>query len=124
MSGVLLGMAMVLAASTFWFVLGRMMGDRFRGFFRPLGNFWCEWLRTAVSACAVWALCRAWPPSAGAGADAVIAAILWLWSRRRRDRAPMALGAKSRARLAVLVRSMRQARLPRPVLQPVPEGAR
>jgi hypothetical protein len=58
----------------------------------------------------------------GAAIDAALA-VWWLSqisrNRRNRKRSPRSLGAKSRARLAALVRSMREAR-PRPVLQPVP----
>ena len=52
-----------------------------------------------------------------------IAAWLW-WRRRRKDRAPRAYGAKSRALIAALVAKAREATKPRPVLRPAPGGAR
>jgi hypothetical protein len=50
----------------------------------------------------------------------------WLWwlDRRKRKRAPALAGAKSRARIAALVRKAREAGRPRKVLRPVPGGAR
>jgi membrane protein implicated in regulation of membrane protease activity len=51
-----------------------------------------------------------------------LAAWSW-WRRRKRRRAPRALGAKSRARIAAMVTRMRE-RPARPVLRPVPGGAR
>jgi hypothetical protein len=49
----------------------------------------------------------------------------WWWNRpRKRKRAGALAGAKSRARIAALVRKARQAATPRPVLRPVPEGQR
>lgn len=48
---------------------------------------------------------------------------LWNWRRRKRRRAPRTLGAKSRARIAAMVTRMRE-RPARPVLRPVPGGAR
>lgn len=48
----------------------------------------------------------------------------WRWRnwRKRRKRTLALAGAKSRARLAKLVRRAREAATPRPVLQPVPRG--
>jgi hypothetical protein len=52
----------------------------------------------------------------------------WYWwrdrGRRNRKRALEALGAKSLARLAALVRKQREAARPRPVLRPAPGGVR
>lgn len=50
----------------------------------------------------------------------VLLMLLWLWYRNRRDgaRALREIGEKSRARLAALVRSVREHAIPRPV--PVP----
>lgn len=45
------------------------------------------------------------------------------WNRRKRRRAPRTLGAKSRARIAAMTARMRE-RPARPVLRPVPGGAR
>jgi len=45
------------------------------------------------------------------------------WNRRKRKRAAALAGAKSRARIAALVRKARQAARPRRVLRPVPGGA-
>ena len=57
---------------------------------------------------------------------AVTAWVAWrLWRKRKnRKRALDALGAKSRALRDALVRKARDAARPRPVLRPVPGGAR
>ena len=47
-----------------------------------------------------------------------------LWRHRKRDRAPRAYGAKSRALIAALVTKVREAAKPRSVLRPAPGGAR
>jgi hypothetical protein len=66
------------------------------------------------------------PDHSWTGFDLGAAAIAaWLlWRRRKRKRALRELGAKSRARLAALVRKARESAKPRPVLRPVPGGAR
>lgn len=51
-----------------------------------------------------------------------LAAWFW-WKRRKRRRAPRTLGAKAKARIAAMVTRMRE-RPARPVLRPVPGGAR
>ena len=58
-------------------------------------------------------------------ACAVINAIgAWFWwNRRKRRRGPRAIGAKARARIAAMTARMRE-RPARPVLRPVPGGAR
>ena len=52
----------------------------------------------------------------------------WNWwdcrRKKRRKRAPRAYGAKSRALIAALTAKARAAAKPRPVLRPVPGGAR
>lgn len=63
-----------------------------------------------------------------AGFFALAAALFaWAWwrkrKRKRRKRSPKALGAKSRALIAALVRRAREAARPRPVLRPQPGGA-
>jgi hypothetical protein len=49
----------------------------------------------------------------------------WIhWNRKRRKRGALAaMGAKSRALVAALVRKVRESATPRPVLRPVPGGA-
>jgi len=59
----------------------------------------------------------------GASLAAGIAAWLW-WRHRRRNRAPKTYGAKTKAIIAAMVRRAREAAQPRPVLRPVPGGAR
>lgn len=58
------------------------------------------------------------------GASLILAAVLWWLSRRRKRRVPKLAGAKSRVLLAAVVRTMRERARPRPVLRPVPGGAR
>jgi len=68
-----------------------------------------------------------WPLVAFFGVSAlVIAYLLFRWWRRNRKkrRASLALGAKALALRASLVRKMRESARPRPVLRPVPGGAR
>lgn len=65
-----------------------------------------------------------WPLLAVNVTSGAVAAYLWWRSRRpRRKRAPRALGAKSRARVARLVQGLRDALRPRRVWQPQPGGA-
>jgi 4-hydroxybenzoate polyprenyltransferase len=81
-------------------------------------------LCTAVSA---WALTASqWLGGAWmAFCAAVNAWMAWEhWNRRKRKRAAALAGAKSRARVAALVRKAREAARPRKVLRPVPGGAR
>ena len=46
----------------------------------------------------------------------------WDWWHRNRRKSARATGAKARARLAALVRALRESLRPRPALRPVPEG--
>jgi hypothetical protein len=59
-----------------------------------------------------------WLYVASWGASALLGLILWWLSRRNRKRSLKLLGAKARARLAAMVRSM-----PRPSPRLVPQGA-
>lgn len=60
-----------------------------------------------------------WPFTLGFLILAAYFASRW-WRRRKRKRSPRALGAKSKAQLAALVRKTREAGRPGPVLRPVP----
>lgn len=64
----------------------------------------------------------------GALVSTVLAVVvLWDWwnrRRKRKDRAPLALGAKIKAIIDGMVRKVREAGKPRLVLRPVPGGAR
>ena len=62
-------------------------------------------------------------PAAISALQLLLAVFLWWLSRRRRKRAPKAMGAKSRALLAAVVAKMRERTRPRPVLRPAPGGA-
>jgi hypothetical protein len=86
------------------------------------GKSW-GWLALADAASvAFWALQRAWWLAALVAAFGVSSS-WWHWRRRRRQKAPRPLGGKSKAARAKLVRSVREAAKPRPVLRPVPQGA-
>ena len=61
---------------------------------------------------------------AGASLAAGIAAWLYWRHRGRKDRTASLASAKGRAIIAALVRRAREAAQPRPVLRPVPGGAR
>ena len=101
-------------------------------FYRAIGapvdaaaRFGCLWWAIAATVQAVVdGASGQWGTSLCAAANAGIGAWLWWRRRKRRDRAPRAYGAKSKARIAALVRKARQAARPRPVLRPVPGGAR
>jgi 1,6-anhydro-N-acetylmuramate kinase len=62
--------------------------------------------------------------AAAAVSSAAAAWIGWNWWRRNRRRAPRSLGAKARARLAALVKTMKESLKPWPALRPVPGGVR
>lgn len=66
---------------------------------------------------------RAWITAAISAALTVLILLLWL-SRRRRKRAPKLIGAKARALIAAMVAKVRESAKPRPVLRPMPGGAR
>ena len=59
----------------------------------------------------------------GSAVSLVIGLAIWWWRRKDRKRAAKALGYKSRALLAAVVRRAREAARPRPVLQPQRGGA-
>jgi hypothetical protein len=71
------------------------------------------------------ALQSRWGSAAVNGALAAFLAWLW-WRQRRKDRKRTLglAGYKARAALAALVRKAREASKPRPVLRPIPGGAR
>jgi hypothetical protein len=89
------------------------------GYLRP-APFAVDWLGVAVSNTVVCGLLGQQNLAVGSGASALVAlAVLW-WRRRRPDRAVRELGAKSRVRIADLIRAMRERAIPRPVLRPIP----
>jgi hypothetical protein len=82
------------------------------------------WLSCAIWGVIIGILYRDWIWAIG-NALSVVAAIVARWlNRRRRDRAKAWLGAKSRALRDALVRRQREMLRPRPVLSPLPGGAR
>lgn len=108
---------MLLAAGFVLDVYGLITGltGRFR---RAL---WALLAGNALGAAAEFAG-HSWLLFAGNVVSVIVCALLLWWQRRRRDRAPRAYGAKSRALIAALVRKTREAARPRPVLRPVPQG--
>jgi hypothetical protein len=87
-------------------------------------SFWGDWMASAAVLSVLFMWQDEWLAAAVAGANLVVGAVFWWLSRRRRKRAPKLAGAKSKARLAALVRRSREASKPRPVLRPVPGSAR
>jgi hypothetical protein len=84
----------------------------------------CELTISGIIAMTVLAVDH-WSDGIGpAGVMAVIGAFIWWHRRKKRRRAAALLGEKSRQLRAALVRRARQAAQPRPVLRPVPGGAR
>jgi hypothetical protein len=91
---------------------------------RPLGGYWGSWLTASVTTLAEQALAGDLPAALVGIASTVFAVIMWWLSRRRKRRAPKLAGAKSKALLAAIVARMRETLKPRPILRPVPGGAR
>ena len=88
------------------------------------GGFYAVWASCAIGGIIGAVLPPAtWDAAWASGGSLVIAVILWWLSRRRRRRSPKLAGAKSRALLAAVVRTMRERSRPRPVLRPQPQGA-
>jgi len=85
------------------------------------GGFWCAMAGAAQAV--IDGASGNWLAFICAVANTCIGAWLYWRNRRRRHRAPYAYGAKSRARVAALVRKAGEAARPRPVLRPVPGGA-
>ena len=102
---------------------GMFLADR-----RPLFGVWWYggWAIACVVIAAISAAQRQWGYAAWMAVCAVLNAIWWNQSRKRRKRkrAAALAGAKSRARIAKLVRRARESMQPRPVPQPVPRGTR
>ncbi len=92
-----------------------------RSALRPwFGRWLAACFGVEISAAVVW-----YAPEAGIGLALAAGAIaLWWWLRRkRRDPAARSFGAKSRARIAALVRKAREVAKPKPSLRPAPGGA-
>jgi hypothetical protein len=89
----------------------------------------CGWPLTVVSVTGDalvtlgWAVQGDWISTGLMAVITVLALFGWWWRRRRRKAVPRELGAKSRARIAALVASLREGLRPRPVLKPQPGGA-
>jgi hypothetical protein len=84
------------------------------------------WLAGCCGGALAVALVHGWAFVSGGAVSAAVAILVWWW-RRHRDkfrRLAGAIGEKARQRRAALVRTMRQRSRPRPVLRPVPGGAR
>lgn len=67
---------------------------------------------------------RDWPWLTGSAASLLVALAIRWWRSSKRRRAAALLGAKSRALRDTIVRRAREAAQPRPVLRPLPGGAR
>jgi hypothetical protein len=102
---------------------GSVLAARRPGF----GTWWYgSWAIAETVYAAISAARRDWRLAALMAVFAVLNAIWWNQARRRRKRKPAAAlaGAKSRARIAKLVRRVRESMQPRPVPQPIPRGTR
>lgn len=91
-----------------------------------IGVIWFGANSLVCCAIAAWSVVTAgWPEAAWMTFLAALNA--WFaygcWKRHKRKRTAALAGAKSRARIAVLVRKAREAARPRPVLRPVPGGS-
>lgn len=84
------------------------------------------WLTGALSGAVTGALAHEWLWLWGGSVSALAAIAMWWFrrTRKRRRRALEALGYKAKAARDALVRRAREAAKPRPVLRPVPGGAR
>lgn len=90
---------------------------------RSLDKVAWPWLAAATVDLAASIAAAEWLPGAVSAVQVAIAVAIWRWRNRRRDRAPRAYGAKSRALLAALVRKARETAKPRPVFRPAPGRA-
>lgn len=116
MSGFLADFLTGVFAPFFWMAMLVLVIQRWRRLFA------LAWAVSAVGD-TVFDLIAGWRGDAcGSAVSFVLALILWWFNRRRRNRAKQLIGAKSRAIRDALVRRMREL-APRPVLQPVPQGA-
>ena len=86
-------------------------------------DFWENW-GIGAGGCIIGAV-MSWDllDLAVAGGQAVLAVIMWWLSRRRKRRAPKVAGARARAIIAAMARTMRERSRPRPVLRPQRQGA-
>ncbi len=103
------------------YVITRYMPPRRRV---PSLPFFVRWCSGAGGFLLATLITRNWIGVTCGGASLAVAATAWLWWHRRRDRAPRAYGAKSRARIAALAAKAREVLRLRPVLRPVPQGSR
>lgn len=119
----LIGIVWAAAWPPVWALFWRGLTRRWpvRGF---AAGFWPQWLAAAFWTAVTQALVPDYPAVAIAAGSAVIALAGWWLSRRRKRRSPKLAGAKSRALLAAVVAKLRESLKPRPVLRPVPGGAR
>ena len=117
-----------MTAPAFWLALlaGMAIGILGQHFVKRSVLFACWWyglwtvFDTVISALS--AAVREWGWCALLAGFAVFNGVQWwkYWNRRKRKRAAALAGAKSRARVAALVRKAREAGTPRRVLRPVP----
>jgi hypothetical protein len=97
---------------------------------RPWRRYFIRiWISAAVGGLAFGAIAAGftgggWAGPAGSAASLIVALAIWWWRRKKRRSVAAMLGAKSRALRDALVRRARQVARPRPVLRPVPGGAR
>ena len=103
-------------------LLYALMRSRYGGDFR--GRTYVMWGYAAAWDIGIGLIAALWLPVIVSAANLILAAWLYWRHGRRKDRAPRAYGAKSRALLAAIVRRAREAAKPRPVLRPVPQGIR
>jgi len=84
-----------------------------------------QWSGVAATLIAVAAATQHWAEAGGAAVSLGASGLAWLWTRRKKRRKAAALtGAKSRAVRDRLARALRESAKPRPVLRPLPGGAR
>jgi hypothetical protein len=86
-------------------------------------KFWEHWFWGGVGVIVGSASVLDFPELAVGVVQLVFGAVMWWLSRRKRKRSAKLAGAKARALVASLVRSMRERAVPRPVLRPVPGGS-
>lgn len=98
-----------------------LIRSRYGGDFR--GRVYVMWGFAAAWEVVVDLTFAQWLPMACSATSLALAAWLY-WRHRRRDRAPRSYGYKARARIAALIAKAREALRLRPVLRPVPGGAR
>ena len=87
-----------------------------------LRNLCFTWAGCAAGGCLAYLHPYQPAPICAKAANILLAALVWWFNKRRRDRARALMSEKWRYLRDVMVRTLRERTVPRPVAQPVPGG--